>query len=66
MLQKIDSLGADSSARITDETDGYLIVELSGEKAWLDDFLSSLENEVIDVVRTGVIGLSRGERSLTL
>jgi acetolactate synthase-1/3 small subunit len=25
-----------------------------------------LENEVIDVVRTGVIGLSRGERSLTL
>ena len=66
MLQKIDSLGTDSSARITDETDGYLIVELSGEKAWLDDFLSSLENEVIDVVRTGVIGLSRGERSLTL
>ena len=66
MLQKIDSLGTDSSARITDETDGYLIVELSGEKAWWDDFLYSLENEVIDVVRTGVIGLSRGERSLTL
>jgi len=66
MMQKIDSLGADSLARVTDETDDYLIVELSGEKVWLDDFLASLENEIIEVVRTGVIGLSRGERSLTL
>jgi len=66
MVQKIDNLGADSLARVSDETDDYLIVELSGEKVWLDDFLSSIENEVIEVVRTGVIGLSRGERSLTL
>ena len=66
MLQKIDNLGANSLARVTDETDGYLIIELSGEKVWLDDFLSSLEADVLEVVRTGVIGLSRGERSLTL
>ncbi|MEW4983941.1 MAG: acetolactate synthase small subunit [Cycloclasticus sp.] len=66
MLQKIDNLGSGSLARVTDETDGYLIIELSGEKVWLDDFLSSLEGEVLEVVRTGVIGLSRGERSLTL
>lgn len=66
MVQKIDNLGTDSLARVADETDDYLIVELSGEKVWLDDFLSSLENEIIEVVRTGVIGLSRGERSLTL
>jgi len=66
MVQRIDNLGTDSLARVTDETDDYLIVELSGEKVWLDDFLASLENEIIEVVRTGVIGLSRGERSLTL
>jgi len=66
MVQKIDNLGTDSLARVTDETDDYLIIELSGEKVWLDDFLSSLENEIVEVVRTGVIGLSRGERSLTL
>jgi len=66
MLQKIDNLGVNSLARVTDETDGYLIIELSGEKVWLDDFLSSLEADVLEVVRTGVIGLSRGERSLTL
>jgi len=64
--KKIEDLSADSLARITDETDDYLIIELTGEKVWLDDFLSSLDGEVIEVVRTGVIGLSRGERSLTL
>ncbi|ORU93216.1 MAG: acetolactate synthase small subunit [Cycloclasticus sp. symbiont of Bathymodiolus heckerae] len=66
IVQKIDELSADALARIADETDDYLIIELSGEKIWLDDFLSSLEGDVIEVVRTGVIGLSRGERSLTL
>ncbi|ORU92113.1 MAG: acetolactate synthase small subunit [Cycloclasticus sp. symbiont of Poecilosclerida sp. N] len=66
MVQKIDGLATDALARITDETDDYLIIELSGEKLWLDDFLSSIEGEIIEVVRTGVIGLSRGERSLTL
>jgi len=53
-------------ARIADQTDEYLIIELSGEKAWLDDVLASMQEEVIEVVRTGLVGLSRGERSLTL
>lgn len=66
IVQRVEGLSSDALARITDETDDYLIIELSGEKVWLDDFLSSLEGEVIEVVRTGVIGLSRGERSLTL
>ncbi|MEH6502906.1 MAG: acetolactate synthase small subunit [Cycloclasticus sp.] len=66
MVQKIDDLGSDTLARITDETDDYLIIELSGENAWLDDFLLALGNEVVEVVRTGVIGLSRGERALTI
>lgn len=63
---KIDALGEDCLASITDETDGYLVIELSGEKAWIDEFLMSIADEVIEVVRSGVIGLSRGERSLTL
>ncbi|PCI66814.1 MAG: acetolactate synthase small subunit [Piscirickettsiaceae bacterium] len=63
---KIDALGEDCLASITDETDGYLVIELSGEKAWMDEFLMSIAGEVIEVVRSGVIGLSRGERSLTL
>jgi len=64
--QKISDLGADSMARITDETDGFLIIEVSGEKAWLDDFLLTLGDDIVEVVRSGVIGLSRGERTLTL
>lgn len=63
---KIDALGEDCLASITDETDGYLVIELSGEKAWIDEFLMSIADEVIEVVRSGVIGLSRGERSLIL
>jgi acetolactate synthase-1/3 small subunit len=66
IVLKIESLGEEYLAQITDETDDFLIIELSGEKVWLDDFLSSLDDEVIEVVRTGVIGLSRGERALTL
>jgi len=64
--QKITDLGADSMARITDETDAFLIIEVSGEKTWLDDFLLSLGEDIVEVVRSGVIGLSRGERTLTL
>lgn len=66
LVQKVESLGTDALVSITDETDDYLIIELSGEKAWLDDFLLTVEGDVIEVVRTGVIGLSRGERALTL
>ena len=66
MVQRIEALDSDTMARIADETDGYLIVELSGENAWLDDFLQDMQDDVIEVVRTGVIGLSRGERALTL
>ena len=66
IVKKIEDLSADSLALITDETDGFLVIELVGEKVWLDDFLNSIEDEIIEVVRTGVIGLSRGERSLTL
>lgn len=64
--QKITELDGDSMARIADQTDEFLIVEVSGEKAWLDDFLLSLGEDIIEVVRSGVIGLSRGERTLTL
>jgi|TARA_R110002096_G_scaffold379_11_gene2358 acetolactate synthase I/III small subunit len=66
IVQRIEALDSDTLARIADETDGYLIVELSGENAWLDDFLQDMQDDVIEVVRTGVIGLSRGERALTL
>jgi len=66
LVQKVESLGTDALVSITDETDDYLIIELSGEKAWLDDFLLTVDSDVIEVVRTGVIGLSRGERALTL
>lgn len=58
IVQKIEGLGADSLARVTDETDDFLIIELTGEKVWLDEFLTSLDGEVVEVVRTGVIGLS--------
>lgn len=66
VVQKVEDLGKDSLAQVTDETDDFLILELSGEKAWLDEFLNELAGDALEVVRSGLIGLSRGERSLTL
>ena len=66
VVQKVEELGKNSLAQVTDETDDFLILELSGEKAWLDEFLNELAGDALEVVRSGLIGLSRGERSLTL
>jgi acetolactate synthase-1/3 small subunit len=66
IVNKVEALSKDSSAHITDETDGYLIIELAGEKPWLDDLLLSLTDDILEIVRSGVIGLSRGERALSL
>jgi acetolactate synthase I/III small subunit len=53
--------------KIVDVTPGSYVIELTGEKAKLDAFLQSLEEEaIIEVVRSGTTGILRGERGLTL
>ncbi len=53
--------------RIIDVTDSTYIMELTGTGDKLDAFLESLASKVIvEVVRSGVSGISRGRRALRL
>jgi acetolactate synthase-1/3 small subunit len=53
--------------RIIDVTDENYTIELTGAGDKLDAFLQALDKSVIiEVVRSGVSGIARGDRSLTL
>jgi acetolactate synthase-1/3 small subunit len=53
--------------RIIDVSDRTYTVELTGDGAKLDAFLQVLEpGAIIEVVRSGVSGIARGDRSLKL
>ena len=52
-------------AKIVDVAQNSLTVELTGNQAKLEAFIRLLENyEILEMARTGIIGLFRGERSL--
>ncbi len=54
-------------SRIIDVSPTTFVIEVTGEKSKLDAFLGSLEQgSIIEVVRSGVTGVMRGERGLTL
>ncbi len=54
-------------ARIIDVTDTTYCVELTGSSDKLNAFLGTLhETDVIEVVRSGSMGITRGEKALTL
>ena len=52
-------------ARIIDVTDHTYVIELTGNSSKLDAFLDTLDDAlIIEVVRTGVSGIARGDRAL--
>jgi acetolactate synthase-1/3 small subunit len=52
---------------ILDVTPTTYIIEITGEKAKLDAFLNTVgEENIIEVVRSGITGILRGERGLTV
>ena len=54
-------------ARIIDVTDTTFCIELTGSGDKLDAYINTLhENDVIEVVRSGSMGITRGEKALTL
>ena len=53
--------------RILDVTSGTYIIEVTGDTAKLDSFLNALDNKaILEVVRSGPLGISRGEKGLKL
>ena len=54
-------------ASLSDVVDNQFIVEMSGSSEKVDELIKSLSNaNIIEVVRSGVIGLASGERALTV
>ena len=54
-------------ARIIDVTDTTFSIELTGSGAKLDAYIKTLhERDVIEVVRSGSMGITRGEKALTI
>lgn len=54
-------------ARIIDVTDTTFCIELTGAGEKLDAYINTLhERDVIEVVRSGSMGITRGEKALTL
>ena len=53
--------------RIVDVTDTSFTIELTGSCGKIDAFLKAIPNDsIIEVVRSGVLGIARGEKGLRL
>lgn len=60
--EKIVLLAKEFNASIIDVSVGCMVLELTGEPEKVDKFLASLENfEIIEMCRTGVTAMERGE-----
>lgn len=77
MLVKVSTVGAGREeikrlsdifrGRIIDVTDSTYTIELTGTSSKLDAFLEALDKAVIiEVLRSGVIGIARGEKALRI
>jgi acetolactate synthase-1/3 small subunit len=54
-------------ARIIDVTDTTFCIELTGSGSKLDAYIRAMhENNIVEVVRSGSMGILRGEKALTL
>ena len=50
--------------RIIDVSDNTFTIEVTGSSSKLDAYLESLDSESIETVRTGALGIGRGDRIL--
>ncbi|TVO58242.1 acetolactate synthase small subunit [Denitromonas halophila] len=77
MLIKVRATGKDREemkrmadifrGRIIDATDSSYIIELTGNQTKLDSFIGAIDNALIlETVRSGIVGIGRGDRILKL
>lgn len=63
----LDQIVEAFKASLSDVADNQFIVEMSGSSEKVDELIKSLSNaNIIEVVRSGVIGLASDERALTV
>lgn len=52
-------------AKVVDVTDETFVVEVTGDGGKIDAFLSAVQSDqILEVVRSGVVGIARGETAL--
>ncbi|WP_323003357.1 acetolactate synthase small subunit [Denitromonas sp.] len=77
MLIKVRATGKDREemkrmadifrGRIIDATDSSYVIELTGNQTKLDSFIGAIDNTLIlETVRSGIVGIGRGDRILKL
>ncbi|MBE9515821.1 MAG: acetolactate synthase small subunit [Proteobacteria bacterium] len=67
MREEIKRLVDIFRGRIIDVTDKTYTIEMTGDSRKLDSFIQTLpKTDIIETVRSGVTGISRGEKSLRL
>ncbi len=77
MLIKVRATGKDREevkrmadifrGRIVDVTDSSYVIELTGNQTKLDSFIGAIDRALIlETVRSGIVGIGRGERVLRL
>ncbi|MEM9605001.1 MAG: acetolactate synthase small subunit [Pseudomonadota bacterium] len=75
MMVKLRAIGAQREeamrlvsifrAKIVDVTDSTYVVEVTGDSGKIDAFLGAVPSEqILEVVRSGVVGIARGESAL--
>ena len=53
--------------KIIDVTENSYVIEMTGDSAKLDAFINAISDDyIVEVVRTGVSGIARGSKALTL
>jgi acetolactate synthase-1/3 small subunit len=56
---------AEYNGQVIDKTDAMLTIEVSGDSEKLDSFINTVGKEnILEVVRTGVSGIGKGDRVL--
>ena len=64
---RVNDRGPFARGRIIDVTDATYTLELTGTVEKLDAFVKALDmTEIIEIVRSGVTGIARGERALSV
>jgi len=62
---ELELLAETYGARVVDNTDSSCTVELSGSRPRLDDFIQAVgTDQIMETVRSGVLGLFKGDRVL--
>ncbi len=67
LREEVKRLAEIFRGRIIDVTESVYIIELTGECSKLDAFVETLKvTEILELVRSGVSGIARGEGSLSI